>query len=151
MTAIRAEQLTKRYGDTLALDALDLAVEEAEVYGYLGPNGAGKTTTIRLLLGLHRPTAGRAELLGVDAWRGPVDAHRRVAYVRRRAVPVAGADERRRRSQFLARLHGGTDEAYRDVLVGGSSWNRTRRCARSRRATARRCNSSRPSPAAPTS
>jgi len=59
---IVAEALSKRYGDTLALDALDLTVRTGEVYGYLGPNGAGKTTTIRLLLGLHRPSAGRAEL-----------------------------------------------------------------------------------------
>jgi ABC-type transporter Mla maintaining outer membrane lipid asymmetry ATPase subunit MlaF len=47
--AISTKQLCKRYRDTLALDALDLAVEEGEVYGYLGPNGAGKTTTIRPL------------------------------------------------------------------------------------------------------
>ena len=80
-TAIVTEVLTKRYGETLALDALDLEVAAGEVYGYLGPNGAGKTTTIRLLLGLHRPTAGRAELFGIDAWRDPVTAHRRVAYV----------------------------------------------------------------------
>jgi ABC-type multidrug transport system ATPase subunit len=65
----------------MALDSLDLDVREGEVYGYLGPNGAGKTTTIRLLLGLHRPSAGRAELFGIDAWRDPVSAHRRVAYV----------------------------------------------------------------------
>jgi ABC-2 type transport system ATP-binding protein len=69
MTAIRTEGLTKRYGQTLALDALDLTIGEGEVYGYLGPNGAGKTTMIRLLLGLHRPSAGRAELFGMDAWR----------------------------------------------------------------------------------
>jgi ABC-type multidrug transport system ATPase subunit len=50
---IRASRLTKRYGATLALDRLDLAIARGEVYGYLGPNGAGKTTTIRLLLGLH--------------------------------------------------------------------------------------------------
>jgi polyether ionophore transport system ATP-binding protein len=81
MTAVRTAQLSKRYGATLALDALDLEVREGEVYGYLGPNGAGKTTTIRLLLGLHRPSGGRAELFGVDAWRDPVAAHRRVAYV----------------------------------------------------------------------
>jgi ABC-type multidrug transport system ATPase subunit len=56
--AIRTVRLSKRYGDTLALDALDLAIVPGEVYGYLGPNGAGKTTTIRLLLGLPRP--GRA-------------------------------------------------------------------------------------------
>ena len=80
-TAILTEGLTKRYGETLALDALDLNVAPGEVYGYLGPNGAGKTTTIRLLLALHRPTAGRAELFGIDAWEDPVGAHRRLAYV----------------------------------------------------------------------
>jgi ABC-type uncharacterized transport system ATPase subunit len=79
--AIRTEGLTKRYGDTRALDALELTVSRGEVYGYLGPNGAGKTTTIRLLLGLHRPSSGRAQLFGIDAWRDPVNAHRRVAYV----------------------------------------------------------------------
>src|SRR5215471_21331707 len=79
--AIETHGLTKRYSATLALDGLNLAVTTGEVYGYLGPNGAGKTTTIRLLLGLHRPTAGRAALFGIDAWRDPVAAHRRVAYV----------------------------------------------------------------------
>ena len=58
MKAIQAEGLTKRYGETLALDSLDLSIEPGEVYGYLGPNGAGKTTTIRCLLGIHRPTGG---------------------------------------------------------------------------------------------
>src|SRR5581483_8464216 len=82
MTApIMTEQLTKRYGGTVALDHVDLTVEQGQVFGYLGPNGAGKTTTIRLLLGLHRPSGGRAELFGIDAWREPVRAHRRVAYV----------------------------------------------------------------------
>src|SRR5512146_845510 len=80
-SAILTEGLSKRYGATLALDALDLEVAPGEVYGYLGPNGAGKTTTIRLLLGLHRPTAGRAALFGIDAWADPVRAHRDVAYV----------------------------------------------------------------------
>ena len=74
MGAIRTDDLSKRYGDTLALDSLNLDVSEGEVYGYLGPNGAGKTTTIRLLLGLHRPTGGRGELFGIDCWSGPVRA-----------------------------------------------------------------------------
>jgi ABC-2 type transport system ATP-binding protein len=114
--AIRTEGLTKRYGETLALDRLDLVVEEGEAFGYLGPNGAGKTTTIRLLLGLHRPTAGRAELFGLDAWRDPVAAHRRVAYVAGEPFlwpSLTGAET----LEFLARLHGGTDTAYRDQLV----------------------------------
>jgi ABC-2 type transport system ATP-binding protein len=115
-SAIRAEGLTKRYGATLALDSLNLTVAEGEVYGYLGPNGAGKTTTIRLLLGLHRPTDGRAELFGVDAWRDPVRAHTRVAYVAGEPFlwPSLTGDET---LEFLARLHGGTDVAYRDQLV----------------------------------
>jgi ABC-2 type transport system ATP-binding protein len=114
--AIHTEGLTKRYGDTLALDTLDLAVREGEVYGYLGPNGAGKTTTIRLLLGLHRATAGRAELFGIDAWGDPVSAHRRVAYVPGEPFlwPKLTSDET---FEFLARLHGGVDVAYRDQLV----------------------------------
>ena len=116
MAAIRTEGLCKRYGDTLALDSLSLEVAEGEVYGFLGPNGAGKTTTIRLLLGLHRPSAGRAELFGVDCWREPVHAHRRVAYVAGEPFlwPSLTGEET---LEFLARLHGGTDRAYRDLLV----------------------------------
>jgi len=114
--AIRTEGLGKRYGDTIALEALDLQVQRGEVYGYLGPNGAGKTTTIRLLLGLHRPSSGRAELFGVDAWGDPVTAHRRVAYVAGEPFlwPALTSAET---FEFLARLRGGTDTAYRDVLV----------------------------------
>jgi polyether ionophore transport system ATP-binding protein len=114
--AIRAEGLTKRYGGTLALDSLDLSIEPGEVYGYLGPNGAGKTTTIRCLLGIHRPTSGRAELFGVDAWGDPVRAHRRVAYVAGEPFlwpAMTGAQT----LEFLARLHGGTDRAYAAELV----------------------------------
>ena len=115
--AIRTEALAKRYGATLALDALDLAVEPGEVYGYLGPNGAGKTTTIRLLLGLHRPTSGRAELFGIDAWRDPVAAHRHVAYVAGEPYlwPSLTSAET---FELFARVRGGTDVAYRDALVG---------------------------------
>ena len=116
VATIRTEDLCKRYGDTLALDSLSLEVGAGEVYGYLGPNGAGKTTTIRLLLGLHRPSGGRAELFGIDCWREPVQAHRRVAYVAGEPFlwPSLTGEET---LEFLARLHGGTDRAYRDLLV----------------------------------
>ncbi len=116
VAAIRTSGLTKRYDETVALDGLDLAVEPGEVYGYLGPNGAGKTTTIRLLLGLLRPTGGRAELFGVDAWADPVAAHRRIAYVSAEPHlwPSLTAAET---LEFLARVRGGADAAYRDVLV----------------------------------
>jgi ABC-2 type transport system ATP-binding protein len=113
---VRTSGLTKRYGRTLALDALDLEIRPGEVYGYLGPNGAGKTTTIRLLLGLHRATAGSAELFGLDAWRDAVAAHRRTAYVPGEPYlwpQLTGAET----LEFLGRLNGGVDTTYRDLLV----------------------------------
>ncbi len=61
-----ARGLTKRYGDLVAVDDVDLTVEAGDVFGYLGPNGAGKTTSLRMLLGLIRPTAGAIELFGRD-------------------------------------------------------------------------------------
>ena len=66
--------LTKRYGDRLAVDAVDMRVRRGEVYGFLGPNGAGKTTTRRMMLGLIRPTAGTATVLGRPAGRPDVTA-----------------------------------------------------------------------------
>ena len=63
---VEAHNLTKRYGSgLLAVDAINLTVRRGEVYGFLGPNGEGKTTTLRMLLGLIRPTAGTARVLGV--------------------------------------------------------------------------------------
>jgi ABC-2 type transport system ATP-binding protein len=116
MAAITTQGLTKRYGETLALDSLELTVGAGEVYGYLGPNGAGKTTTIRLLLGAHRPSAGRSELFGIDSWTQPVRAHRRVAYVAGEPSlwpSLTGAET----LEFLGRMHGSVDRGYRDALV----------------------------------
>ena len=80
-TVIQTEGLVKTFGHTRALDGLDLTVRTGEVHGFLGPNGAGKTTTIRILLGLLRPTAGTATLLGGDPWHDATRLHRRLAYV----------------------------------------------------------------------
>ncbi|ELZ22911.1 ABC transporter [Haloterrigena salina JCM 13891] len=66
MTAIRTTDLTKRFGDVVAVDGLDLRVREGEVFGFLGPNGAGKSTTIDMLLDYVRPTDGTATVLGMD-------------------------------------------------------------------------------------
>jgi ABC-2 type transport system ATP-binding protein len=78
---IRAAGLTKRYGDTLAVDHIDLAVNAGEIVGILGPNGSGKTTTILMLLGLTEPTGGRAEVAGFDPLREPLEVKRRVGYL----------------------------------------------------------------------
>ena len=64
MTAIRTQDLVKRYGDVVAVNNLDLDVPEHTVFGFLGPNGAGKTTTIKMLTGFARPTSGQAWVAG---------------------------------------------------------------------------------------
>jgi ABC-2 type transport system ATP-binding protein len=64
--AIRANGLSKRFGELLAVDAVTLAVPKAQVYGFLGPNGSGKSTTIRMLCGLLTPSAGEIEVLGLQ-------------------------------------------------------------------------------------
>jgi oleandomycin transport system ATP-binding protein len=72
MHAIRAEGLIKRYGETTALDGVDLEVPVGKVIGILGPNGAGKSTAVRILATLLRPDGGRAEVGGHDVVRDPV-------------------------------------------------------------------------------
>jgi ABC-2 type transport system ATP-binding protein len=113
--AIRTEGLTKHFGKVVALDGLDLEVQAGEVFGFLGPNGAGKSTTLRLLLGLIRPTAGRAWLSGIpvsDVRR----AHRSVSYVPGDVSlwpQLTGAET----LELLGNVTGGVDRAFRDELV----------------------------------
>ncbi len=82
MTAvIEARGLTKRYGDTTAVDDLTVEIGRGEVFGLLGPNGAGKTTTILMLLGLTEPTTGTARVDGLDPTRDSLAVKARVGYV----------------------------------------------------------------------
>ncbi len=76
--AIVVEGLTKRFGELLALDGIDLEVDEGTVFGLLGPNGAGKTTAVRVLATILHPDAGRAEVLGRDVVREPEAVRRRI-------------------------------------------------------------------------
>src|SRR5579872_889750 len=114
--AIEAEGLTKNYGHSVALQNLDLVVQPGEIVGYLGPNGAGKTTTIRLLLGLIRPTSGRAAIFGLDCQHDVVAAHRRLAYVPAEASlwPSLTGEES---LALLGKVQGRVDEAYRAQLI----------------------------------
>jgi ABC-type glutathione transport system ATPase component len=114
--AIRAEGLTKNYGNGRGLLALDLEVRRAEVLGFLSPNGAGKSTAMRVLLDLTRPTAGAATLLGIDSRAGALEMRRRVG-----SLPgdfalypklTGGAV-----LDHLAALRGGVDRRVRDQLV----------------------------------
>jgi ABC-2 type transport system ATP-binding protein len=77
--AIHAAGLTKRFGDKVAVNALSMTVKRGEVFGFLGPNGAGKTTVVKLLLGLARPTAGEALVLGAPL--GDLEARRQIGYL----------------------------------------------------------------------
>jgi ABC-2 type transport system ATP-binding protein len=98
---IEVVDLTKSYGSRRGVVELRFSVAEGEVFGFLGPNGAGKTTTIRTLLGLLRPTSGRASIYGLDAWADAPRIHRRLSYV--------GSDP-----GFLGELSGG---AQLDLLA----------------------------------
>src|SRR3712207_3588024 len=113
--AVLLDSLGKRFGATEAVVDLSLAVPAGEVFGFLGPNGAGKSTTIRLLLGLLRPTTGRAEVFG-DPADDVERAHRHLAYVPADVAlwpGLTGAEC----LELLAGVGPGTDRAYRDQLV----------------------------------
>jgi ABC-2 type transport system ATP-binding protein len=86
---ITTEQLTKRYGDHVAVDDLNLDVRPAEIYGFLGPNGAGKTTTIHMLLNLVRPTSGRVSLLGETIDPGAFSYRRQIGVVAEEPVEIS--------------------------------------------------------------
>jgi ABC-2 type transport system ATP-binding protein len=78
---IEAINLTKHYGELLAVDHINFEVKKSEIFGFLGPNGAGKTTTIRILTGLSRPTSGVAQVLGYDVVSEIVEAKKHIGVV----------------------------------------------------------------------
>lgn len=114
--AIRAEGLTKHYGDVRALENLDLEVKSGEVFGFLGPNGAGKTTMIRTVLDLIRPTSGSASILGFDTHADAVEIRRHVSYL---PSDLAMYDDLTGRDMitYFANLRGGVDWGYVDELA----------------------------------
>ncbi|GAB3260506.1 ABC transporter ATP-binding protein [Arthrobacter pigmenti] len=114
--AIRLEGLIKTFGNTRALDGLDMTVETGEVHGFLGPNGAGKTTTLRVLLGLMNANAGTARLLGEDPWEKAVELHRRLAYVPGDVTlwpGLTGGEV----VDLLCRLRGTVDQQRKEALI----------------------------------
>jgi len=103
--AIEAEQLTKRFGSTTAVDGVTLRVPRGEIFGLLGPNGAGKTTTIQLLLGLTTPTSGRIRILGLDLERHRREILKRVNFSST-YVSLPGNLTVRENLNVFARLYG---------------------------------------------
>jgi ABC-2 type transport system ATP-binding protein len=117
MTAIiTTEHLTKRYGSSRGIQDVTFDVQEGEVFGFLGPNGAGKTTTIRTLLGLLKPTGGRATIGGLDCWAQSTEVKRQVGYLPGEFAldpALTGAQI----IAYLGNLRGGVDHAYVTKLV----------------------------------
>lgn len=82
--AVQAVELTKQFGDFVAVDHVNFTIERGAIFGFLGPNGAGKTTTIRMLLGLLRPTSGTATVLGFDIVKQTDEVKKHIGYMSQR-------------------------------------------------------------------
>jgi ABC-2 type transport system ATP-binding protein len=111
-TVIETQDLTKVYGEQVAVNHLNLVVQEGEVFGFLGPNGAGKTTTLLMLLGLSEPTSGKAWVCGFDPTREARKVKRIVGYL---PENVGFYDDLNavENMQYVARLNGIRDEVSR--------------------------------------
>jgi len=81
VSAISTDHLSRRFGDLVAVDDMNLRVTAGQFFGFLGPNGAGKSTTIKMLTGLLAPSSGRMEILGLDLTNNPVEVKRQIGVV----------------------------------------------------------------------
>lgn len=106
---IEIRNLTRRFGDLVAVDQITLSIPAGQICGYLGPNGAGKTTTVKMLTGMIQPTAGSASVAGYDVQKEDLEVKRRIGY-----VPESGALYQSLTPfeylQFVGRLYGMKDE-----------------------------------------
>ena len=112
---MRLVSLTKVFGNARGISLVDLEVHASQVFGFLGPNGAGKSTTIRLMMGLYLPTAGRAQLFGLDAHRQGPDVRRRVGYLPGELALYPRLTGRETLDR-IARMRGGVDPGFRSGL-----------------------------------
>ena len=112
----QVEALTKRYGSSRGIDDVTFSIGDGEVFGFLGPNGAGKTTTIRTLMGLLRPTSGRATIGGLDCWGQATEVKRLVGYLPGEFSFDPGLTGAQILT-YLANLRGGVDQSYLIGLV----------------------------------
>jgi len=117
MAMIEAQGLCRNFGSLKAVDGLDLAIDEGEIYGFLGPNGAGKTTTIRMLNGLLKPTSGRIVLDG-RTYEDDVRHLRRITGLVPDSPPLYDYLTGRQYIQFVASLYGVTPADERKRAEG---------------------------------
>jgi ABC-2 type transport system ATP-binding protein len=135
--AIETRGLTRRFGEHVAVDHVDLAIPRAQIYGFLGPNGSGKTTTIRMLCGLLRPSEGEARVLDLQIPRDAAKLRRRIGYMTQRfslydeltvrenldfmgeVYTLPGTHRRRRIDALLAEFRLDRPEQRAGTLSGG--------------------------------
>lgn len=136
--AITCQQLTKRFGERVAVNSLTLTVPKGSIYGFLGPNGSGKSTTIRMLCGLMTPTTGSGTVLGYDVMTQSEEIKQRIGYMSQKfslyedltveenldfyaGVYQLGAAERRKRKAELIEMAGltGREKQLAGSLSGG--------------------------------
>jgi ABC-2 type transport system ATP-binding protein len=122
---VQTKELTKRYGDRLAVDRVSMTVRRGEVYGFLGPNGAGKTTTLRMMLGLVRPTGGSATVLGRPVGSAEVNARVGALVEGPGFYPyLSGRDNLRVMARYRGLPDGVADAALRRVDLAGRGADR---------------------------
>ncbi|BDU78057.1 ATP-binding cassette domain-containing protein [Mesoterricola sediminis] len=102
---VRAQDLTRRFGDFTATDHVSFSVARGEIFGLLGPNGAGKSTTFKMKCGLLKPTSGLAEVMGIDLKKSPAAARQRLGYMAQK-FSLYGQLPVRRNLEFFARIYG---------------------------------------------
>ncbi len=142
--AIEARELTRRFGDLTAVDALDLTVEPQTIYGFLGPNGCGKTTTLRMLTGLLTPSAGTVTVLGHQLPRDAERLKRKIGYMTQKfslyddltvaenldfVAEIYGLGQRAARQRIAALLSTYALEPMRNQLAGRMSGGQRQRLA----------------------
>ncbi len=135
LPVLYVDELTRKFGDFVAVDRVSFEVNEGEIVGYLGPNGSGKTTTIRMLLGLLAPTSGEALVLGFDSFRQSEEVRARAGYMSQKFAiyddltvlenlafygGVYGINDSARLAETLAHvgLTGHENELTRDLSAG---------------------------------
>src|SRR5512136_1480981 len=135
---VTVEDLTKTFGDFVAVDHIGFQVEKGEIFGFLGPNGAGKSTTIRMLCGLLLPTSGRGKVAGLDIMKESEKIKQAIGYVSQRfslyddltaaenlhffggIYGLSGSFQRKRENEVLEMigLRGIQDRSTRTLPVG---------------------------------